>query len=358
MKIKEDYFEQQRTLKNSVSVSEVSGIPVEDRAHILQTALDIYPKVEHLVAPLPVIQHQRLAAMCLATTAMIPYAPSSIIVEETVLGLILFAADDLIDGAIINTFTVAQIEAFLTLFSSIAKSGGDSTYRDYPDLIKVFPTIDEDQDWVQVAKVWRECCQQLQKFPLANNYYGLFAKHVELGAQAQRTDLYWWQALKEMGTCPTYEQYIENARKTVVSSINFTSLLVMVGEPVDSEFSLEPSYANLETLLDEVMLTASSSIRLANDIRSFERDRSVRQPNSLLVLMLTQGLSEKEAETMVLKEIDTYLKKMEALISLLPSSLTTWGDAVRRVCWFASAWYQTREFHHFTKEMLTALSYQ
>jgi hypothetical protein len=71
--------------------------------------------------------------------------------------------------------------------------------------------------------------------------------------------------------------------------------------------------------------------------------------------MKTHGLSEKEAEAFVLKEIDTYLQKIETPISLLPSNLSVWGDAVRRVCWAGCHFFLTREFHHFTKEMMAAL---
>lgn len=358
MEIKEGYLELQRTLKNAVVASEVSGIPAEDRAHVLQTALSIYPEVKKWVSEFPIILPQRIAATCLVTTAMMPYAQVSTIVDETILGLILFAEDDIVDCAIANTLTDEQIDATLTLFARIAKSGGNTTYRDYPDLICLFPTINDEQPWVQVANSWTKFCQKLQKYPSAVLYYEFFAKHVELAMEAQRIEiLHWWPTYKKTGACQTYDQYLENARLTILLSINLSSLLVMLGEPVNSEYSLPAPYTNLEELLDELILTASSGVRLAQDLRSFERERTLQQPgsNSLLTLMKTCGLSEKEAEAFVIKEIDTYLQKIEAPISLLPSSLSVWGDAVRRVCWAAYHFYLTTEFHHFTKEMLAAL---
>jgi hypothetical protein len=60
--------------------------------------------------------------------------------------------------------------------------------------------------------------------------------------------------------------------------------------------------------------------------------------------MLTQGFSQKEAEAIVFKEMNTYLQKMEEPISLLPLSLSAWGDSAKRMCWFSCAWYQTRDF--------------
>lgn len=357
MAIKGD-FEQQQNLKNAVAISELSGIPPVDRAHVLQTALSIYPEVENWVAQFPAFLPQRIAAVCLALTATAPYAQPSVIVKASILSLIICAVDDLLDiteGFVDIRLTVEQMEAMLTLYVKLVQSSGNSTYRDYPNLIRVFPTINESQPWVQIANVLTKVCQELQKFPAAAIYYSIFAKHFELGLEAHHTELHWSQAFKETGTYATYEQYLLNSRKSIGAPLVLSSLLAMVGEPVDSEFSVTPPYANLETLLDEVMLTCGSSMRLANDIRSFERERQAQKPNSLLILMLTQGCSEKEAEGIVLKEIDKYLQKMEEPISLLPFSLSAWGDYARRMTWFTCAWYQTREFHDFTKQMLAAL---
>ncbi|WP_445214802.1 terpene synthase family protein [Brasilonema sp. UFV-L1] len=346
------------TLKNTATVNELSGIPAVDRAHVLQTALSIYPEVENWVAQFPVILPQRIAAVCLALTATAPYVQPSVIVKASILSLIIYAVDDLVDiteGFLDMTLTVEQMEAMLTLYVKLVQSSANSTYRDYPDLIKVFPTINESQPWVQIANALTKFCQELQKFPAAAIYYSTFAKHFKLGLEAMLTELYWSQAFKETGTYPTYEQYLLNGRKSIAAPLILSALLAMVGEPVDSEFSLKPPYANLETLIDEMMLTSSCGMRLANDIRSFERERQAQKPNSLLILMMTQGLSQKEAEAIVLKEMDTYLQKMEEPISLLPFSLSVWGDCTKRMTWFTCAWYQTREFHDFTKQMLAAL---
>ncbi|MGH8001400.1 MAG: terpene synthase family protein, partial [Brasilonema sp.] len=221
--------------------------------------------------------------------------------------------------------------------------------------IKVFPTIDESQSWVQLANALTKFCQEFQKFSVAEIYYGIFAKHFELCLEAHRTELHWSQAFKEIGTYPTYEQYLLNGAESIGGPPVLSALLAMVGEPVDSEFSVKPPYANLETLIDEVMITSSCSIRLANDIRSFERERQTQKLNSLSIFMLAQGLSEKEAEAIVLREMDTYLQKIKVPVSSLPLSLNAWGDCAKRVCWFTCAWYLTREFHDFTKQMLAAL---
>jgi hypothetical protein len=355
MVIKKGNFEQQQT---SVAVSELSGIPAVDRAHVLQTALSIYPEVENWVAQFRVILPQRIAATCLAIAATAPFAQPCVIAKATIISLIVFAVDDLTDKTedfLDTTLTTEQNEAILTLYVKLVQSSENLTYRDYPDLIQVFPIIDESQPWVQLANALTKFCQELQKFPAAAIYYSIFAKHFELEMEAHRTELHWVLAFKEMGSYPTYEQYLLNGAKSIASSLVLSALLAMVGQPVDSEFSLKPPYTDLESLIDEVMLICGSSIRLANDIRSFERERQAQKPNSLLILMLAQGLSEKEAEVIVIKEMNTYLQKMESPISLLPSSLSSWGDSMKRVCWFACAWYQTRDFHDFTKQMLADL---
>lgn len=345
------------TLKKSAA-SELSGIPPVDRAHVLEIALSVYPEVENWVAQFPAILPQRIAATCLAMAATAPYAQPSAIAKGTIISLIVFTVDDLTDkaeGFLDTTLTTEQNEAILTLYVKLVQSAGNSTYRDYPDLISVFRTIDKSQPWVQIANALTKFCQELQKFPAAGIYYGIFAKHFELGMEAQRTELHWLQAFKETGTYPTYEQNLLNGAKSIAAPLVLSSWLAMVGEPVDSEFSLKPPYANLETLIDEVMITSSCGIRLANDICSFEREHQTQKLNSLSILMLSQDVSKEEAEAIVLKEMNTYLQKIEEPVCLLPFSLSTWGDCARRVCWFACAWYLTREFHDFTKQMLAAL---
>lgn len=351
----EAYFELKRTLKNPVAVSELSGIPAADRTHVVQTALSIYPEVENWVEQSGLVTlKQRVAATCLATVATMPCVETSVLVKASIFGLIMFAGDDVTD-AVIGAQTLEQQEAMLTLLIEITKSGGNSTYLDYPDITKVFPIINDVQVWAQVANAWGNFCQEVKKCQSASLYYWFFAKRTELDLEATRTDLRWSQAIIQKGTYPNYEQYLRNSCQSITTSIYLSLLLTMVGEPVGSEFSPPPPYTNLETLMNEVLLISGLGVRLANDIRSIERDRMEMKINAIHILMNTQGLSEKEAEAFLFEEMYISLKKLDEPISLLPSSLSTWGDMIRRLTWFSCILYHTREFHQLSKEMLTMM---
>jgi hypothetical protein len=263
----------------------------------------------------------------------------------------MFAGDDVTD-AVVGAQTLEQQEAMLTLLIEITKLGGESTYHDYPDTIKVFPTISDTEVWARVANAWGKFCQELKRFPPASLYYRLFAKRTELDMEATRTDLRWSQAIVRKAIYPTYEQYLQNSCQSITTSIYLSMLLAMVGEPVGSECNPPLPYTNLEALIEEVLLISGRSVRLANDIRSIERDLVEQKINAIHILMNTQGLSEKEAEGFVFKEMYDSLQKIEEPISLLPSSLSAWGDMVRRLTWFSCILYHTTEFHQLNKEML------
>jgi hypothetical protein len=348
----EAYFHLQRTLKNSVAVHELSGIPIADRAHVVQTALSIYPAVENWVAQSGLVTlKQRVAATCLAIAATMPYIQPSVLIRASIFGLIMFAGDDVTD-AVIGAQTLEQQEAMLTLLIEITKSGGESTYHDYLEIIKVFPTINDTQVWARVANAWAKFCQELKTFPPASLYYWLFAKRTELDLEATRTDLRWSKAIAKKAIYPTYEQYLQNSSQSITTSIYLSMLLAMVGEPVEPEYNPPPSYINLEALIEDILLISGRSVRLANDIRSIERDLVEQKINAIHILMNTQGLSEKEAEAFVFQDMYSSLQQIEEPISLLPSTLNAWGDMVKRLTWFSCILYHTTEFHQLNKEML------
>ena len=351
----EAYFDLKRTLKNPVMVNEISGIPEEDRVHVVKTALSIYPRVENWVAQCDMeTLTQRIAGTCLAIVATMPYAQTSVLIKASIFGLIMFAADDVTD-AVIGAQTIEQQEAMLTLLIEITKSKGKSTYLDYPELIAVFPTTDDAQYWVKVAKAWGKFCQELAKFSSSSVNYWLFAKHTELDLKATRKDLRWSQIIREKAVYPTYEQYLQNSSQSITTSIYLSSLLSMMDQPVNLELSSSSVYTNLEDLIGKVLMASGRSVRLANDIRSVERDLVENKINAIHLLINNRDLSEKEAEAFLFEQMYISLGKMEELISLFPSNLSAWGEMIKRCTWFSCILYHTKEFHQLNKDMLATI---
>jgi hypothetical protein len=347
----ETYFKLKRVLKNQDSERKLFGIPEEERIQVLKTALSVYPEVMAWTdqSGLETLR-QRVPATCLAMAATMPYIQSSILIKATIFGLIMFAVDDVTD-AVIGTKSLEQQEAMLTLLIAITKSGGELTFRDFPkEVIKAFSTHSDNKIWIKVALVWGKACREIKEFRSSSLYYCFFDNRTESDLEATRIELRWAQTATKMDVFPTYEQYLQIGCQSIITSIFFTFLLVMIEKPVDSEFS-----SPLKALMNKVFLVSGRCIRLANDIRSFERDLVENNLNAIHILMKTQNLTENEAEAFLFKEMNIFLEDLEKLISLLPSTLKEWGDMVKRLTWFSCNLYNQTEFHQLSKEMLVAM---
>lgn len=355
MEIKSGYFDLQRTLKNSTSITEVSSIPIEERKKVLQNAQLLYPNIVNWVQEFPAILPLRLPSVCFSSSSTIGLDMK--LAEGTqlsALSLVIFAIDDIADSAI-GSYTDEQIEDLLTLYINIINSGGKS-YHSYLHLLEKFTVVDDSQSWAQVANALARCCREIKAFPCASVYYQFFAKHFCLCIEAMRAELHWRQAFERTKTYPTYEEYLIAGQKSIGLPTVVAGLLAMIGPPSVTSTLDSSHFDNLESLLDEVVLTYGNAVRLQNDIRSFERENIEQKPNTISILMLTNNLAEKEAEAIVLKGIDTYLEKADLLLPLLPESLQPWGHCARRLSWFAKSFYLTREFHDFSIDMLSELA--
>jgi hypothetical protein len=355
MEIKSGYFELQRNLKNSASVSEVSSIPVEERKKILQNAQLIYPYVVNWVKDFPAILPLRLPSVCFSSSSTIgiDMQPAEG-TQLSALSLVIFAIDDIADGAI-GSYADEQIEDLLTLYVNIINSGSES-YHSYLHLLEKFTVIDDSQTWAQVANALARCCREIKAFPSASVYYPFYAKHFCLCIEAMRAELHWRQAFERTKAYPSYEEYLIAGQKSIGLPTVVSGLLVMTNSPPVTPIFDNSHFDNLESLLDAVVLTYGNAVRLQNDIRSFERENIEQKPNTISILMLANKLTEKEAEAIVLKEIDIYLEKADVLLPLLPESLQPWGRCARRLSWFAKSFYLSREFHNFSLEMLSELA--
>ena len=357
MEIKNGYFEHIQTLESAVAGNEIGGIPAVDQGRVLHLTELLAPSVEEwtkdfLILSLSKEQASRLYSTTLACSAMSPNAPLDAIKQTSVLSLILFALDDVVDG-VIGNYTDEQIEDFLTLYSRLATEVGpnQTLAASPPSLQSVM--ADQRQPGTQVALALAKCCAELRAAPAAVANYPFFARRFALLMESMRTELHWRQQFQQGSSYPAYPEYMLNGRESIVAPSVLAALLVMSGPPLVDHLAL---VSNLTALLDEVVLTSGSCVRLSNDLRSFGREKMEGKPNSILILTLAQGMTETEATLAVDHETDLYLQRLKELVTLLPVELAKWGEATQRLAWFAKEWYKVREFHAFTKEMLTKLA--
>ncbi len=341
-----------QNLEKPNSKTEISSVPAEQREGVVLNARLLYPIVADRVKAFPVILPQRIPSVCLSSSAAFGSQMSiEMGAQLSFLSLTAFAIDDIADGAV-GGYTNEQVEDLLMLYSHIVKSGGTTDER-YPHLLKQFTTINDSQSGIQLADALAKICQKIKVFPGAKTYYSLFAKYLDLCIEGMRLELHWQQNFIKARICPTYEQYLSNGRVSTGMPAILAGLLMMIAQPTDISKFNSSQFPTLEKLLDELLLNYGASVRLQNDIRSFEREKLEQKPNSISILMSSCNLSEKEARERVKKQADAYQEKAYLLLPLIPENLQIWGECTQRLSRFAQDFYLIREFHDFSLEMLS-----
>jgi hypothetical protein len=326
-------------MKHSIEASEVSGIPVLDRPQVLQVAQAVLPSVMEWIKPYPVILPLRVSSTCLACAAMSPYAPQEAIVLSAAFSLVVFALDDVVDG-VIGSYSEVELDQWLGKWAEVVQLEGKLSFELENSGSILSPA---EQVTVSLARF----CRELKNFPGASTLYPFFSNLFTSIIESTRIELNWQQQFKHRGSYPHYSEYLANGQFSIAAPGVVVGLLIMTS-PADPGSEL--------ALLKEVALGCGKIIRLANDLRSYEREKLEQKPNSLSILMHKAGLSEEQAEALVLEETAAAIKRLHDLVERLPSTLRDWGDSVKRLAWFSKDWYQVREFHDFSKEQLAALS--
>lgn len=327
-----------------MEASEISGIPQQDQRRVAEIASAIYPKVAEWTGQFPAILQDRVPSVCLACAATTPDFGDQVSAYTSIISLVLFAIDDVADGSV-GVYTDPQLDNLLSAFAVIVKNVGTGQEISFQGLDNL-PQAGADKPWVIVAQALEKLCREIKAFPAASLYYSFFAKRFGLLMEAMRAELNWRIAYEQNESYPTYQEYLTNGQESIASPTVAACVLAMVGQAAN-----RPA-PELESLLDELTLACGASTRLANDIRSFERERLEHKPNSLLIRMLFDGISEKEAEKFVIEQVDAHLERTRSLAVLLPEALKAWGDSVVRLTSFTRDYYLTREFHNFPLEKL------
>lgn len=346
-KIDQEFFAAQRTLKNELGVNELSGVAPQDRAEVVRLTRQALPLVEEWIKAYPIISPRRVASTCLAMAAMCPSSELEIIVDLSNLCLMLFAFDDVMDDVVSGTNRQQKESLLTTLYLSIVESGGQD--------LALSPQ-DSAQPWGQVASALAWCCRKIQTYPAATVYYSFFVERYKLVVKVTLKEFEWRAAFEQNRTLPTYDEFMAVADETIVMPLIASAAMPLLAQPLPADFRFQTTaHANLEALWNEVVLAVGRVVRLVNDIRGLERDLKKQSINSLQIRMEAEGLSEQAAEDAALHDVEEAVARLSTLMGLLPAPLKYWGESVARVCRFSRDFYLTREFHHFSPEMLSNL---
>ncbi|MFE3453126.1 terpene synthase family protein [Nonomuraea sp. NPDC059194] len=312
-----------RLLKGS---HQLAGVPEPDRAAVLRAALDAVPEAATLLRSSPVLyadgesSASRLAFSCLSAAATFPRAPRDQIADLGALTAILFGVDDIADS-VAGQWSERDFAAFSGALPSILYGEADPDAFDGPA--------------GEILAVWTRWCARFRAYPGAAAHVPNLARQLELAGTAMARERAWSAGRP----WPSYEEYLANGLLTILYPTWWAAALATCG-PV-------PADAAHWTSVEAATHLGASCVRLANDIRTFEREKAEGKPNSISILQRT-GLSEEAAVPLVAARVDELQTAFAAELAKVPAELEEIAEGQRRSVAFNGRWYMARDTHAYT----------
>lgn len=336
-----------RLLKGS---HQLAGVPERDRGAVLRAALDAVPEAAGLLRPFPVLfadgesSASRLAFSCLSAAATFPLARRDQIAELGALTAILFGLDDIADG-IAGDWSDRDFTAFITRLRAMSTDPPftDPPFTDPPltgPLFAAAPEPAAEGPIEQVLGAWQAWCARFHGHAGAAVHAPNLGRQLELAGAAMVRERAWAAG---RAPWPEYGDYLANGLLTILYPTWWAAALVIRG-PVPAE---AVRWASIEPATH----LGAACMRLANDIRTFEREKAEGKPNSISILEHA-GTDTARAVTKVSAHIGELDAEFGAALADLPADLAEIAEGQRRSVSFNGRWYLARDTHAYTVQEL------
>ncbi|MEU6780088.1 hypothetical protein ABZ912_12850 [Nonomuraea angiospora] len=312
---------------------QLAGVPDEDRSGVLRTALDAVPEAAGLVRPYPDLladgdsAASRLAFSCLSAAATFPRARPDQIADLGTMITILFAFDDIADN-IAGQWSHHDITAF---------------FKQLRAMVSGAPARPSGEDALaQGLRVWQAWCARFRGHEGAAAHAANLREQLELAGAAMMRERRWAAGEEPW---PTYDEYVSNGSLTILYPTWWAAALAICG-PAPADAGHWDSIARVTSL-------GAACMRLVNDIRTFERERSEGKPSSVLILERA-GLPTKAAVERVFAHYAELHAAFLAALASLPEPLAGIAEGQRRNVAFNGGWYMARDTHAYTVRELAS----
>ncbi|MGI5288896.1 terpene synthase family protein [Nonomuraea polychroma] len=313
-----------RLLKRS---HQLAGVPEQDRSAVLNAALDAVSLAERMLRPHTALfadgdsAASRLAFSCLSAAATFPRAGRDEIADLGALTAILFGLDDLADNVAGHSSDRDVVELFGRLAAILE---GEPAPADAAELAG------------QALHAWQAWCARFHAHPGAAAHVPTLVRRLDLAGAAMARERVWASGGEPW---PAYDEYVANGRITILYPTWWAAALAVCG-PMPADV------AHWESIAPATALGAAC-MRLANDIRTFERERHEGKPNSVLILERA-GMTIEAAVGRVSAHIAELNTAFAAALAELPPELADIAEGHRRSVAFNGAWYMARDTHAYT----------
>ncbi|MEV4113569.1 terpene synthase family protein [Nonomuraea sp. NPDC049695] len=309
-------------------------MPQQDRGDVLKAALDSVPDVARRLRPYSALftdgdsSASRLAFSCLSAAATFPRGRREQIADLGALSTILFGVDDIADN-VAGDWTDRDVAALFDRLSAVlsgAPLGAGARARPME----------------QALHAWQAWCIRFRAYDGADAYVPSLMEQLERTGAAMARERVWATGGEPW---PSYEEYLANAGLTFLYHTWWLAALGICG-PVPADAAHWRTAGRVTDL-------GAVCLRLANDIRTFQRERSEGKPNAVLILERA-GLSTETAVERVSAHFAELNADFVQALAELPAELGGVADGQRRCVSFSGGWYMARDTHAYTVRDLAA----
>ena len=279
--------------------------------------------------PYAPIRTVRTYPLALSVAAAAPFADRAALLDTAKVSLWVFTLDDLFDER-----GVPKAELYRRAVNYRAIANGE--------------TVPDASDPLAVALF--DVRRSLAEYPLFHSLTNIWPIALCRTINGMERELDWREACRRdgQGALPTYDEYVENGLDSIGGPPHIWAAILTTGDA--SVTAQIPLFSDIER-------SASTCVRLANDLQSASKEAEEAKPNSLVILghaLSQRGFEPIEAwriaRIRVQEAIRRELSKLDGLqaqartLTGRPEAVAT--DIARFVCEF----YLDHDYHTFAHE--------
>jgi hypothetical protein len=300
----------------------LAALDPADQACIFDLTEHVSRTLHQWVARYPLIRDVRVAPLALSVVAGgFPFATVEALISTARLSLWVFTVDDLFDeGHVPQGELIERAERYRALI-----------HREIP-----CPPNDS------LAAALCDIRDDLARYPLFNSLGTEWASALCATIDGMLAEYRWSLVGARL---PTYAEYVINGRYSIGGPPH------MWAATITADDASTPAHLDHLRAMEQL---ASTSIRLANDLQSFEKEVAEGQINSLIILsrlLHAQGLSAQDAFRQAAARVQAdMLAGLGRLAALRTSAVTATGHpeaAMDNIARFVCDFYTHHDYHTF-----------
>jgi hypothetical protein len=304
----------------------LASLPADEQVRIFDLSARTSQTLHRWAARYPLIRRVRVWPLSLSVAAGQPFTQVEALISTARLSLWVFTLDDLFDEE-----RVPQVELTrrATRYRALA-------HREIP-----CPSGDS------LATALCELRDDLATYPLFSSLGKEWADALCGTIEGMTREYQWRSAFRHDGVAslPTYEEYVDIGRYSIGGPPHMWAALITTGD--------ESTPKHLDHLGAMEQL-ASTCIRLANDLQSYQKEVTEGKINALVILsreLREQGASEPEAyaqaEARVRADIAAGLDQLSALRKAAVTATGRPEAAIDNIARFVCDFYTQHDYHTF-----------